>query len=225
MARLLWRSLAVLACLTAPVSAEVRGTVRVGMLALDLEASADTPLFGDHVDRAVSGYNKAAAAYDRETGDTTPRIDAGDLGVAERMMVVSPGLELTASHYLFRIEAPLGFADDLKSIGLGLYPIGLQGQVRRGLALYVSAGGTASWLDRPGDGDVGGLFVLRAAAGARIAKHLVIEVGYGAFALGGTINSARLDEMADDMALPAPDSVISAGEARGLVDASLGLTF
>jgi hypothetical protein len=220
-------SIAVLTALTAPVSAETRGTVRFGMLALDLEASSETPLFGGQVDRAVDEYNSAAAAYDRQTGGTTPRIDAGDLGVAERLFVISPGIEVSASHYLFRIEAPIGIADDLKSIGVGLYPIGLQGQLRRGLVLYLSAGGTASWLDRPGDGDVGGLFMLRAAAGARLAKHLVIEVGYGAFALGGSINSGRLDGMTagNEMTLPAPDSVISAGEARGLVDASLGLTF
>lgn len=227
MARALLGSILALTALTAPVSAETRATVRFGMLALDLESTSETPLFGGQVDRAVDKYNTAAAAYDRQTGSTTPRIDAGDLGVAERLFVLSPGIEVSKSNYLFRIEAPLGFADDLKSIGLGLYPLGLQGQVKRGLVLYISAGGTASWLDRPGDGDVGGLFVVRASAGARIAKHLVIEVGYGAFALGGSVNSSRLDGMASgtEMTLPEPDSVISAGEARGLVDASVGLTF
>jgi len=227
MVREVMTAILVLAGLTAPVSAETRGTVRFGMLALDLESSSDTPLFGEHVDRAVVGYNAAAAAYDRENGGKTARIDASDLGVAERLFVISPGIELGTGHYLFRLEAPIGFADDLKSYGVGIYPLGVQAELRRNFIAYLSLGGTASWLDRPGDGDIGGLFVLRAAIGARVAKHFMVELGYGAFALGGSVNRARLDGMmaVDDMELPAPDSVISAGEAHGLLDLSLGLTF
>jgi hypothetical protein len=221
------RALALVVVLAGSASAETRGTLRFGVLPLDLESSSTTPLFGEQVDRAVSEYNAAAAIYDRRTGDTTARIDAGDLGVAETLAVFSPGIETGIGAYVFRIEAPIGIADDLRSIGLGVYPIGVQARVRRDLALYASAGGTASWLDRPGDGDRGGLLTVRAVIGARFADRVVAELGYSAFALGGTVNSDRLEAMTlgDMTELPAPKSVISAGEARGLIDVSVGLTF
>jgi hypothetical protein len=211
---------------TSIAHADNRGTLRFGVMPLELQSSSDTPLFGEGVDRMVDKYNSAAAAYDRANGGSTERIDAADLGVTETLLVFAPGLELGGSTYFFRIEAPIGFSDEMKSVGLAMYPINLQAQLRRSLVLYASGGGSASWLDRPGTGDVGGLVVLRAAAGLRIARHIVVEVGYSAFALGGSINSERLDNMtaADAMQLQ-PDDVISAGEARGIVDASVGLAF
>jgi len=213
--------------LVGSASAETRGTLRFGLLPLELESSSDTPLFGEQVDRAVAGYNAAATALDRRNGSTTARIDAGDLGVAETLAMISPGLETGVGHYLFRIEAPIGIGSNLRSIGLGLYPLGVQARLRRDVAIYGSAGGTASWLDRPGEGDVGGLLTLRAAVGARFANRLVVELGYSAFALGGTVNNDRLEQMmlGAEMTLPEPETVISAGEARGLFDVSVGLTF
>lgn len=221
------RVLAIVMVLGGSASAETRGTLRLGLLPLDLESSSETPLFGAQVDRAVDEYNAAAAAFDRRTGSRTARIDAGDVGVAQTLAMISPGIEASSGHYVFRIEAPIGVGGELTSIGLGLYPIGFQGRVRKDLVVYASLGGTASWLDREGDGDVGGLVTARAALGARFASRVVAELGYSAFALGGTYNGDRLDEMTlgEDMQLPPPSSVISAGEARGLLDVSVGLTF
>lgn len=221
------RTLFVLAALTGITRADTRGTLRFGVVPLELESSSDTPLFGDRVDRVVDQYNAAAAAYDHMHGGMTARIDAGDLGVAETLLVLAPGFEIGSGAYFFRLEAPLGFADELKSYGVGVYPINLQVAPRPSFALYVSGGGTASWLDRPGSGDVGGLLALRAAIGCRFASHLVLEIGYSAFAIGGTINQDRLASMmdGDTTQLARPEEVISAGEARGLVDASLGVTF
>lgn len=207
--------------------ADTRGTLRVGVMPLELVSSSETPLFGDGVVRVVDKYNAAAAAYDRMTGGTTARLDTGDLGVAETLLVFAPGLELGSGPYFFRLEALAGVADELKSVGVGVYPINLQVAVRRSIVVYVSGGGSASWLDRPGSGDVGGLVAARAAAGFRVARHLVVEIGYNAFVLGGSINNERLADMADPdaMQLVQPDDVISAGEARGIVDASLGFVF
>ncbi len=221
------RALVVVMMFAGSASAETRGTLRLGLLPLDLESSSETPLFGEQVDRAVVEYNAAAKVIDRRTGSTTARIDAGDLGVAETLAMISPGLETGSGHYLFRIEAPIGIGSNLRSIGLGIYPIGFQGKLGRDVAIYASAGGTASWLDRPGPGDVGGLLTVRAAIGARFSNRIVAELGYSAFALGGTVNHDRLEQMmlGEDMQLPAPETVISAGEARGLFDVSVGLTF
>ena len=205
--------------------ADTRGTFRLGVMPLELESSADTPLFGDSVAGVVDDYNSAAAAYDRMSGETSARINASDLGVAETLLVFAPGLEIGSGFHFFRIEAPIGIGDDLRSVGVGVYPINLQLALSRGLVVYGSGGASASWLDRPGPGDVGALVTLRVAAGARLAKHLVVEVGYNAYALGGNINRERINDMTETMNLAEPNKAIAAGEAHGIVDASLGVAF
>jgi hypothetical protein len=221
------RIIAVTVALTArgTTHAETRGTFRLGVLPLDLEASADTPLFGARIERAVDDYNTAADAHDRMTGATTARIDTSDLGVTETLLVFAPGFEQGSGVYFFRMEAPIGIANDLRSIGLGLYPVNLQVPVGRSAAIYGSGGAIASWLDRPGSGDVGALVMVRAAAGFRAARHVVFELGYNAYALGGNVNSGRLADMAEARTLAEPDKAISGGDAKGIVDASLGLAF
>ena len=205
--------------------AGARGTFRLGVLPLDLTSSRDTPLFGSSIHEAVDDYNAAAMAYDERVGSTTARIDAADLGLNETLLVFAPGLELGEGIYFFRVEAPVGVADDLRSIGVGLYPLNAQFVFGRSVAVYGSLGGSASWLDRPGPGDRGGLVMARVAAGLRLAQHLVVEVGYNAFALGGTVNQERLANMSTGEPLPAPNDVVAAGEAHGIVDASLGVAF
>jgi len=206
--------------------ADTRATVRLGMLPLDLEASSGTPLFGASVERMIDRYNDTAAAHDRATGETTARINAGDVGVTNTLLVAAPGLELGADGaYFFRLEVPVGVADDITSVGVGIYPINLQGTVRRGAVVYASLGGSASWLDRAGSGDLGALVTARAAGGVRIAQHVMFELGYNAFVLGGSYNKSRLDDMMDSMQLVEPRQIVSAGEARGIIDASLGLAF
>ncbi|MBL9015080.1 MAG: hypothetical protein JNL83_12935 [Myxococcales bacterium] len=226
---MLHRTIVAIALISASVRlahADTRATVRLGMLPLELEASAETPLFGSSVDRMIDRYNDAAAAYDRVSGATTARIDTGDVGVSETLVIVAPGLELGAGGtYYFRVELPLGYADNLTSVGIGLYPINLQVSVRKNAALYLSLGGSASWLDRPGEGDLGALVTARAAGGLRVARHVMFEVGYNAYVLGGSYNDERLDAMMDTMQLGEPRQVVSAGEARGIVDASLGVAF
>ncbi|HWO25652.1 MAG TPA: hypothetical protein VNO30_43230 [Kofleriaceae bacterium] len=206
--------------------AETRGALRLGLMTLDLQSSPDTPVFGEQVGQAVDRYNTAAAAYERASGQTVERIQADDLGVTETLFMISPGIEVGAQHYFFRLEAPIGLSSDLRSLGLGVYPLNLQMKPRRDVAAYLSAGGTASWLDRPGPGDVGGLIAARAAIGARIASRFLVEVGYSAFALGGNVNQDKLESMAvtaEDMAHP--EKVVGGGEARGLFDVSFGVAF
>jgi hypothetical protein len=220
--------MAALASFDATVAeAETRGALRVGMMTLELESSSETPLFGEQVGRAVDRYNTAAAAYERVSGQRMERIEADDLGVSETLLVLAPGIELgSGGHYFFRLEAPIGIGSDLRSIGAGVYPLNLQVRPHKKLAVYVSAGGTASWLDRPGPGDVGGLLAARGAAGVRIANRFLVELGYSAFAIGGNVNKERLESMTvtpEDV--EHPDNVVAAGEARGLFDVSLGVTF
>src|SRR5687767_12043729 len=161
--------------------ADTRSTFRLGVMPLDLESSSETPLFGGTVVKAVDDYNTAAAIYDQRTGAMTERIDTSDLGVSETLLVFAPGVELGGGGlHFYRLELPIGIGDELRSFGLGFYPINLQAPLGS-VAVYGSLGGSASWLDRAGSGDVGALVTLRAAAGFRLASHVVFEVGYNAY--------------------------------------------
>ena len=209
---------------------DVRGVVRFGVLPLDVQPSADTPLFGDKVGSAVEAYNAAATAYDRAHGSATARITSDELGLTETLFTISPGFEVGSGPYFFRVEAALGFGNDLRSYGVGLYPVNLQTRLGRHVAGYLSAGGTASLLDGSNTGAVGGLLTLRFATGVRLASRVLIEVGYSAFVLGGVIDNARIATMSmydprGTLPPPAPDGAVAAGSGTGLVDVSVGLTF
>jgi hypothetical protein len=214
--------------------ADVRGAIRVGVATLELTPRAGTPVMGEPIDDAVAAYNAAAAAYDElhRTPTATAPIDRGDLALHGTLVTVAPALEAGGDHYFVRLEASLGVGADLRSYGVGLYPVNLAVPLRGGAMIpYVAIGGTVSWLDRPGaDGEIGGLVVARAAVGARLVRRIAVEVGYGAFVLGGVVDHGRLDQaMAYDprgaAPPPRPDEAVSGGEQRGLVDVSVGVTW
>jgi hypothetical protein len=209
-----------------PAHAETRAAVRFGVLPLDLEPSADTPLFGDDIARAVTSYNTAAAAYDRMHGTTTDRISASDLALRDTLVIVSPGLELGAGGpYFFRLEAPLGFGSDLRSLGAGIYPLNLQTRLVHSTTLYGSAGGTLSYLDRTtSSDDLGALLSARLALGVRFS-HALVEVGYNAATLGGTVDSSQLAMPTATRPPPRPDAAVAAGQSSRIVDVSVGVSF
>jgi len=209
-----------------PAHAETRAAVRFGVLPLDLEPSADTPLFGDDIARAVTAYNTAAAAYDRMHGTTTERITATDLALRDTLVLISPGLELgSGGPYFFRLEAPLGFGSELRSLGAGVYPLNLQTRIHRA-ALYGSAGGTLSYLDRTtSSDDLGALLSARLALGVRFS-HALVELGYNAATLGGTVDSSQLAAMPTaSRPPPRPDTAVAAGQSSRIVDVSVGVSF
>ena len=213
-----------LVAFSAYAHADVRGVVRFGVLPIELESSRDTPVFGDDIDRAVTAYNQAAAAYDQRFGGTTERVSEGDLGVDDTLYTFAPGVELGTSFAFFRIEGLLGYGNELRSYGAGVYPLNVQAALSRSVTGYVSAGGTASYLDR--DGDTGALVTARVAGGVRISKRIVVEAGYSAFMLGGVVDRDALTEMPSaDAPPPSPRDVVAAGEASGVVDLSVGVVF
>jgi hypothetical protein len=188
----MWRILVLSVLFVSAAHADTRGVLRFGVMPLDLRASPDTPFFGDDIARAMQ-YG----------------VDERQLDVHDTMLTVAPALEIGDAMF-FRLEGIAGFGDDLRSFGVGVYPINVQLRLSRKLVAYASAGGTASYLDRHGDG-VGGLASARLAAGARVKKHLVVEAGYGAFVLGGVVDR--------------PNQVVAAGEGRGIVDLAVGVAF
>lgn len=213
-------------CAVAPAHADVRGVVRFGVLPLELESSRDTPLFGDDVERAVTAYN-TAAAYDRMNGGDARSIDASDLGVSDTLVTFAPGIEAGGTLFV-RLEGIVGVGDELRSLGVGFYPLNVQLALGNTVAAYVSAGGSASWLDREGTGDVGGLVSLRAAAGVRLSERVAIEAGYGAFVLGGVVDMDEIEayeSLRETTPPDEPNDVVAAGEARGVLDLSVGVVF
>ena len=214
--------------------ADSRGVLRVGALPVDLAADRDTPLFGGYVDDAVTAYNAAAEAHDVAHGrdDATPTIDAGDLGVRETLWTIAPALEVGRDVAYARFEALLGMSENLRAVGVAIYPFNFAVPLRGGTVTpYLSAGGAATWLDRRGEGDAGGAVLMaRAAAGVRV-QRVAVEVGYGLFALGGVIDRDELDQMLEydprgEAPPPRPDAAIAGGEQRRRsFDVSVGVTF
>jgi hypothetical protein len=206
----------------------VRGVVRFGLLPVDLEASRDTPLFGDEIDRAVTSYNNAAAAYDQRFNTMTARADVSDLGTNDTLVTFAPGVEAGNSFAFVRAEAQLGLGDHLRSYGLGLYPLNLQTRVARRATAYLSAGGSASVLQSNDLADgVGALVTARAAGGVRISSRVTVEAGINAFMLGGIVDSAPYQDYrpAPNTPPPPPNQVVVAGEAHNTLDLNVGVVF
>jgi hypothetical protein len=110
-----------------------------------------------------------------------------------------------------------------------VYPVDVQLPLRGGtITPYLVAGGTLRWLDRSNiDGETGGLVTVRAAAGARIGRHVAVELGVGLFMLGGLYSADELRSMSNydprgNAPLPPPDRAVSGGEQTGMIDVSVG---
>jgi hypothetical protein len=215
--------------------ADGRGVFRLGVEPLSLNPSEDTPFVGDHVNDAVAAYNLASTAYNRAHGFApgsamaVAPIDRSALGLHTTLLTFAPGFEIGSEHVMFRIEGLVGISDHVRAVGLGLYPIDLALPLRnRSITPYLVAGGTLRWLERSDmDGETGGLATLRAAAGARIGRHLAVELGVGVFMLGGLYSGSELQSMStyDPRGMappPAPDRVVSGGEQSGMIDVSVG---
>ena len=215
--------------------AETQLVFRLGVEPLSLEPSSDTPYVGDHVADAVNAYNAASTAYNRAHGFApgsamaSASIDRSDLGLHATLVTFAPGLEFGGDHVKLRAEGLIGLADHVRAYGVGLYPIDLSLPLNHGdLTPYLVAGGTLRWLDRSDtDGETGGLVTLRAATGARIGHHVVVELGVGLYMLGGLYNGVELRSMASydprgNAPPPLPDRAVSGGEQTGMVDISFG---
>jgi len=216
--------------------AETRGVLRLGVTSVELVPTEATPMIGAELDRVVDAYNVAAVAYNRahgyESGDAmaTAAIDHGAVAVRTTLFTIAPALEVGNRHAFVRLDGNLGLGDDYRAYGLGLYPLNLALPLRRGTVVpYLSAGATASWLDRLGvAGDLGALVSARVAVGVRVNRRITAELGYGAFVLGGFIDRAGLETMSDydprgGAPPPDPDAAIAGGEQRGAVDLSFGV--
>lgn len=219
----------------ATAHAESSFTLRLGLEPLALEPSADTPYVGGYVDDAVTAYNAAATAYNRAHGysagspmASTP-ITSGDLGLRTTLVTFAPGFEVGGEHVRFRAEALLGTSDRVRAFGIGVYPVDLSIPLRDGTVTpYLVAGATLRWLARSDiEGEVGGLGTVRAAAGARLGRHVVVELGVGLFMLGGLYNEGELRSMTSydprgNAPPPPPDRAVSGGTQSGMIDVSVG---
>jgi hypothetical protein len=235
-----WHCLALLAfaavvAAPAAATADAHATFRIGIEPLGLDPSEDTPVVGSHVGDAVAAYNAASAAYNRAHGYApgsamaSASIDASALGLHTTLVTFAPGVELGGENVRFRLEGLASVSDRLHAFGLAIYPLDLALPLSGGAVTpYLIAGGTLRWLDRSDvDGESGGLVTVRAAAGARIARRIDIEVGIGLYLLGGVYNAAELQSMSSydprgNAPLPAPDRAVAGGQQSGMIDVSIG---
>ena len=204
--------------------ADARVLFRIGLEPLSLNPSDDMPLLGGHVSDAVTAYNAASAAYNRLHGYSagsamaSAPIDRTALGLHTTLVTFAPGFEIGGRYAMFRFEALVGVSDHVRAIGAGVYPLDLALPLPGGtITPYLLAGGTLRWLDRSDtDGETGGLVTVRAAVGARIRRHVSVELGVGLFMFGGIYNGAELDSMTHydprgNAPLPPPDRAVSGG--------------
>jgi len=209
-------------------------TFRIGVEPLSLRPSSDTPYFGGYVDDAVTAYNQGSALYNRAHGYATGSpmavapIDRSAFGLDTTLTTFAPGIEFGGSMFRFRGEGLVGISSRVHAIGLGIYPLYVRVPLGK-ITPYALAGGTAQWMSRSDiDGDVGGLFSARVAAGARIG-HVVVELGWSLYVLGGVYNDDELHaiSMYDPRGAappPAPSRVVVGGTQTGMIDVSLGFT-
>ena len=214
---------------------DVRGVFRIGVEPIGLEPSSDTPYVGSHVADAITAYNAAVTAYNRAHGYAagsamaSQTIDASALALHATLVTLAPGLEAGGEHIRFRVEGLVGISDHVRAYGIGLYPLDLVLPLSYGAVTpYLAAGGTLRWLDRSDtDGDSGGLFTVRIAGGARIGRHIAVELGVSAYMIGGTYNSAELRSMSSynprsNTPPPPADRVVSGGTQSGMIDIAVG---
>jgi hypothetical protein len=229
----------VLLALPAVARADTRGVLRFGVLPVDLVTSSDTPVLGTRVDDAVGAYNLAVGAYNQAHGYSpgspmaSATIHASDLGVHATLYTIAPALEAGHPNVYVRIEALLGFGDSLRTYGVGFYPLNLAAKLGESgaIVVYLSAGGSAGWLERSGQaGTLGALISARGAIGVRVERRVTVELGYAAYVLGGVVDRGRINEMQsyDPSGSAPPDDpehMVAGGEQRGRVDVSVGMAF
>jgi hypothetical protein len=229
--------LAVVPALLIPAMAhaDVDVSLRAGAGSVDLAASSDTPFVGDRFDEVVEVYNGAATAYNRAHGygasspRRAPAEDHGALDLDETLVTLAPGLDISASYYRGRFELPIGLGDDMRTVGLGLYPLGVA-FARDGSSVvpFALAGSIVSYVT---DGSrTGGLFEVRLAAGVRIGQRITIELGVRPYAAGGTVDQERIDTLMETYdprgsePPPAPGEVVRGGTGAGAFDLAIGVS-
>jgi hypothetical protein len=154
--------------------------LRLGGGTLELAAGEDTPLMGGVFTEAIETYNLAASAYNRSHGlsssapQAAPSMTHSDMDLRTQLFLLTPTLELGGDGYFFKMEVPVGFGDDVRTYGLGIYPLNVGGHLTGGkqqeLAGYLSAGFVASYVTFPASDDAAGALLQgRLAAGCACA--------------------------------------------------------
>jgi hypothetical protein len=150
--------------------------VRVGMQDVHLTAPG----------ALVSGVNAVS-------GQAFP---AGNFAVDSNALTITPTLHLGGSGFFFKLDAPLSFAPQFTSFGLGVYPINFGVFVESAsLFPYLSLGGAANLVDSRNTGDpstsnklIGAIVQARGAVGLKFfpTQGLALsgEIGYSPWAAG-----------------------------------------
>ncbi len=221
--------------LAATAGADVDVSLRAGAGNVGLSASSDTPLVGGRFDDVVEVYNGAATAYNRAHGygasspRRAPAEDHGALDLDATLFTIAPGIDLGLGYYRGRLEVPIGLGDGMRTIGVGIYPLGVAFASDRSTVVPFAIAGTA--LSYVTDGTrTGGLFEVRIAGGVRIGQRVTVELGVRPYAAGGTVDQERIDTLMENYdprgsaPPPAPGEVVRGGTGAGAVDLAIGVS-
>ena len=203
--------------------------LRIGLLDLDVSAE-NVPLFNDKVSEALDAYNEIM-------GDGAASEDAMDLEAS--LIQVVPTLHLGGDGFFFRLDLPIGFGDDITTLGLAMYPLAYGYYVEElGLFPYVAAGfgahyATAGQVTKNGAkfdvSQSGAILQGRFAAGAKLRTweklNGVLEIGFSPWTAAALWDTDKLQAIKDaDVGSfpPDPASAVRAG-AGSTLDFSVGV--
>jgi len=214
--------------------------VRLGYATPSLKAG-DVPLVGKKLSDALTNANKMVDAYNAAQGTNRPHYAMDDLNLTARAVQITPSLHLGGDGMFFKLEAPIGVSSELKTYGLGIYPINIAiGIPGIDLYPYISAGGVGTWATSTSFTPTGGqklvvdakglILEARVAVGAKLylvpMVPLSVEVGYSPYAAGGVVDTTRLNALKPPSGTPtaAPKLPDSPGAAvRGGVGHMLNM--
>jgi hypothetical protein len=179
--------------------------VRIGYVNPGLKADA-VPLLGKALQDKCKKANALIDTYNTATGSNVPHYVMSDLNLDSKMLQITPSLHLGGSGFFMKLEAPMAFSTELKTIGFGLYPINVGVHLETlSLFPYVSAGGVVSYATSTQFTPTGGSTIKVNAKGALIETRLAlglklflvdnlpisVELGYSPYAIGLVVDNNR----------------------------------
>lgn len=209
-------------------------SLRAGGGRLELSESDTMPILGPSVGEAVAAYNEAALAYNVAHGYSLGAADAAEMSTTDdvslnaELAILTPSLDVSMGFLRARLDAPIGFGDDVVTVGLGVYPIGFAFAPSSSIIVpFAMVGAAAHYIDR--ENLQGALVEARVVAGISLRGWVSLEVGYKPYMVGAVVDRGLLDTITKDYdptGLYAPDRPSSAmrGGVGEAIDISIGVS-
>ncbi len=203
--------------------------IRFGVFNLDV-AAENVPFFDSKVQEALDAYNRLNPGN---------QVTENAMDLEASLVQVVPTLHLGGDGFFFRLDLPIGFGDDITTLGLGLYPLAyghfieslglFPYAVLGGAAHYATSGRVTSHGAKFDVSQSGAVLQGRLAVGAklRIFEKLngVGELGFSPWTVAGLVDTDKLDAIKNadtSSSIQDPASAVRAG-AGSSFDFSVGI--